>query len=217
MNIKKDKKIKKYSKLIYIIVIIIMLLFIIFSILINSKKTSSQDEILFLKFLKIAQNQAENSLENKNNLQISNKNEEIVKYKFNITYKNLKLKNVNLADTIKQDTLTYEKIAPGVNGEFEIIIDSNKTMNYKINFNSLNEKPKNLQFTYEEGNIKANSLEELSNNLSGIILENTTKVIRINWSWDYENNQDGNIQDTKDAKNIANYNFNINVTGEEKV
>ena len=50
-----------------------------------------------------------------------------------------------------------------------------------------------------------------------MILENTTKVVKINWSWDYENNQVENIQDTKDAKNIANYNFNINVVGEEKV
>ena len=184
-------------------------------VLSNIKISSSQDEILFLKFLKIGKKQ-EDLLENEKYMQTNNKNNNIVKYKFNITYKNLKFKNVNLAETINEDTLTYEKIAPGVNGEFEIIIDSNKTMNYKVNFNSINEKPKNLKFSFEEGNIKTDSLEELSKYLAGTILKNTTKVVKINWVWEYENTKEANIQDTKDAKNIENYNFNINVKGEEK-
>lgn len=213
MNIK-EKKLRKYSKIIYIIIILLLILCLI---LINIKNISSQDEILFLKFLKIGKNQDENSIESQKNIQTTKGKEQIAKYEFKITYKNVDFKNVNLADTINQETLIYEKIAPGVKGEFEIIIDSNKTMNYKINFNSINEKPQNLEFSYKEGNIKTKSLEELSNYLSGMILENTTKVVKINWSWDYENNQVENIQDTKDAKNIANYNFNINVVGEEKV
>ncbi len=209
MNTKKGKK---YSNLIYFIIIILLILYLVLS---NIKISSSQDEILFLKFLKIGKKQ-EDLLENEKYMQTNNKNNNIVKYKFNITYKNLKFKNVNLAETINEDTLTYEKIAPGVNGEFEIIIDSNKTMNYKVNFNSINEKPKNLKFSYEEGNIKADSLEELSKYLAGTILKNTTKVVKIAWVWEYENTKEANIQDTKDAKNIENYNFNINVKGEEK-
>lgn len=209
MNTKKGKK---YSNLIYFIIIILLILYLVLS---NIKISSSQDEILFLKFLKIGKKQ-EDLLENEKYMQTNNKNNNIVKYKFNITYKNLKFKNVNLAETINEDTLTYEKIAPGVNGEFEIIIDSNKTMNYKVNFNSINEKPKNLKFSFEEGNIKTDSLEELSKYLAGTILKNTTKVVKINWVWEYENTKEANIQDTKDAKNIENYNFNINVKGEEK-
>ena len=209
MNTKKGKK---YSNLIYFIIIILLILYLVLSII---KISSSQDEILFLKFLKIGKKQ-EDLLENEKYMQTNNKNNNIVKYKFNITYKNLKFKNVNLAETINEDTLTYEKIAPGVNGEFEIIIDSNKTMNYKVNFNSINEKPKNLKFSFEEGNIKTDSLEELSKYLAGTILKNTTKVVKINWVWEYENTKEANIQDTKDAKNIENYNFNINVKGEEK-
>ena len=209
MNTKKGKK---YSNLIYFIIIILLILYLVLS---NIKISSSQDEILFLKFLKIGKKQ-EDLLENEKYMQTNNKNNNIVKYKFNITYKNLKFKNVNLAETINEDTLTYEKIAPGVNGEFEIIIDSNKTMNYKVNFNSINEKPKNLKFSFEEGNIKTDSLEELSKYLAGTILKNTTKVVKINWVWKYENTKEANIQDTKDAKNIENYNFNINVKGEEK-
>lgn len=209
MNTKKGKK---YSNLIYFIIIILLILYLVLS---NIKISSSQDEILFLKFLKIGKKQ-EDLLENEKYMQTNNKNNNIVKYKFNITYKNLKFKNVNLAETINEDTLTYEKIAPGVNGEFEIIIDSNKTMNYKVNFNSINEKPKNLKFSFEEGNIKTDSLEELSKYLAGTILKNTTKVVKIAWVWEYENTKEANIQDTKDAKNIENYNFNINVKGEEK-
>ena len=140
MNIK-EKKLRKYSKIIYIIIILLLILCLI---LINIKNISSQDEILFLKFLKIGKNQDENSIESQKNIQTTKGKEQIAKYEFKITYKNVDFKNVNLADTINQETLIYEKIAPGVKGEFEIIIDSNKTMNYKINFNSINEKPQNL-------------------------------------------------------------------------
>ena len=60
MNIK-EKNFKKYSKIIYIIIILLLILCLI---LINIKNISSQDEILFLKFLKIGKNQDDFMTEN---------------------------------------------------------------------------------------------------------------------------------------------------------
>lgn len=129
----------------------------------------------------------------------------------------------------------------GTNGSFDVALNSNKNLNYKILFKSLNNKPKNLQFSTTNNNelIVANSLEELSKKLSGKINKNENINIKIYWKWKYEidekigeknsqnnieskeikqfNKKENNydIQDTEDAKNIREYKFNILVYGEE--
>ena len=50
-------------------------------------------------------------------------------------------------DTIDKKTLVKEKIAPGTKGHFEIILISNRDINYKVIFENLNEKPQNLVFS----------------------------------------------------------------------
>jgi hypothetical protein len=115
--------------------------------------------------------------------------------------------------------LVYEKIAPGTQGNFSIILSGNKTSKYSIEFRSLNEKPKNLKFSaFSDGNVvsaEKNSLEELAKDLVGKIEKNQTKIIIINWYWDYENTENENIQDTEDCRKINQYQFDIYTQGEE--
>lgn len=120
-----------------------------------------------------------------------------------------------------------KKLLHGTHGIFNILLSSNKSLNYEIKFKSMNNKPKHLQFSATKDGteiIKANSLEELSKNLTGRIEKGKNVNIQIHWNWKYENektyeyiNKMGNydIQDTKDAKNIKEYKFNIEVYGEE--
>lgn len=118
-------------------IILILAIFILVIILFFYKKYSNnlfQDELIFFKLF---------SCEQKENTVIS----ENKKYYFNVSYKNIDFKNIYLADTIKSNNLIKEKIAPGTEGEFEIILQSNKKINYQIRFKSTNEKPKNLKFS----------------------------------------------------------------------
>ena len=128
-------------------------------------------------------------------------------------YQNRKLKTVNLTDTVDNKTLVYEKIAPGTSGRFDILLNSNQNMNYKIVFESENEKPTNLQFYTLEDNKKYTTLEELGENLTGTILKNEQKNIPVYWEWIYEANQEQNKQDTLEAKRIREYHFLIYVQG----
>ena len=115
----------------------------------------------------------------------------------------------------------------GTHGMFNILLSSNKNLNYEIKFKSINNKPKHLQFSAIKDGVeivKTNSLEEISKKLTGIIKKGKSINIQINWNWKYENVktyeyinkiENYDIQDTKDAKNIKEYKFNIEVYGIE--
>ena len=100
-----------------------------------------------------------------------------------------------------------------------LLLDTNHSLNYKVLFYSLNEKPKNLNFIAfknERFLSTANTLEELSNSLTGYIQRNQKINITINWYWEYESKyEESDLQDTKDAENIKRYQFNICTIGEE--
>ena len=121
--------------------------------------------------------------------------------------------DINLLDTVDNKTLVYEKIAPGTSGGFDIVLKSNQQINYKIEFESKNAKPLNLQFYTSDNLQRYNTLEELEENLEGSISKNEEKTIHIFWEWVYETDEDSNVQDTKDAKYIKEYNFLIYVQG----
>ena len=186
-------KIKK-KKILKTFFILIFILLTSFFIKIKSKNVKSFDDILFLKLFG-------NDIISQN-LKSENKNQN--KFEFDVKFKNTKLKNVDLLDTINQEKNVNEKIAPGTNGNFSIILKSNKNANYKIQFESYNQKPVNLRFkAFCDGEIistEKNSLEELSENLDGNIKKNEIKIIIVNWFWDYENdgNKNADIQDTED-------------------
>lgn len=194
-----------------VIILILIILFIKIFFLKELSKIPAIDDFLFLKLLS-------NGTLNKDSCQINNSKEE---YKFKINYNNIDFKSINLAETINRETLVYEKIAPGTSGSFNILLESNQNIKYKIQFCSINEKPKNLKFKAlknQEIIGDTNTLEELSKKLTGYINKNEKVNITIKWYWNFENNQDEentNMQDTKDSENIRRYQFNIYTLGEE--
>ena len=195
----------------YIIGITIFVCFIFF--LMNCKKYDFlQEDLLFFQFLN-SKNQSGNIANTKNEDIEQIRKEKNKTIYFQVRYQNTQMKTLNLTETVDNKTLVYEKIAPGTSGRFDILLNSNQNINYKIEFKSKNEKPNNLQFyTKEEGKIY-DTLEELGKNLTGEILENEGKTIPVYWKWEYETNQEQNKQDTLEAKKIREYHFLIYVQG----
>ncbi len=204
---------KKRKILILFLILIILIITIFF--LKRFPKLQKYDDFLFLKLY------SKGILNKDINLQNDKKHNNKKEYHFKIDYKNTDLKSIDLAETINKESLIYEKIAPGTNGEFSIILDSNQKLKYKIQFISINEKPKNLKFkALKDGSIisEATTLEELTQKLTGNINRNEKINIIIKWYWDYEdkeNEKNVDMQDTKDSGNIKKYEFNIYTIGEE--
>ena len=209
---------KKRYKFIFLILIVFVILFIIlFSRL---KFKFLQDDILFIKFLGnffTSEENIDNTVEAEKLENVREEEDVIPKYIFDITYKYMNFTNINLVDTINSKMLVNEKIAPGISGKFDIVLKTNKTSEYQIYFESKNEKPKNLFFNISNTDIHVSSIEELSQYLRGSLKKGDTKTITIEWSWKYENELQGNIQDTEDSKNISEYVFNIYTYGEEEL
>lgn len=204
----KSKK-KIIFKLILILILIILFIIIFFSK--NSMNIDKFDDFLFIKIFS-------NGISQTNNIE-NNKNEKI--YNFKISYKNLDFKSLNLVDTIDKNTLIYEKIAPGTSGSFNILLYSNQNLKYRIEFHSINDKPKNLKFMALKNNQileETNTLEELSRKLVGYINKDENINITIKWYWNYEdkkNEEATDIQDTKDSEKIKKYQFDVYALGEE--
>ena len=195
---------KKTNIIIILIFFIIILLF--FYNIQKMKIDNLQEDLIFFKFF----NNQENK-ENQKNREMINRNE--IEYKFEVSYKNIKFQKVNFSETINQKTLVREKIAPGTNGNFSIILYSNEILKYKIIFESKNKKPQNLKFSMEGSEKEYNSLEELSKMFTGVIAPREEKIININWKWQYSTNYISDLIDTKDGENINKYEFYIYVVG----
>lgn len=201
-----QKKFKKIIVIISIIIIIIIIFKTIYSK--NILQNSKMNDYTFLKFFS-----------SKTSEKISKK--ESIEYEFDVKYNNIDFKSINLLNTVDKEKLLYEKIAPGTSGNFNIVIDSNKNLKYKIIFNSKNEKPQNLKFiAYIDSKIVAETetLEKLSQYLTGNIVKNKKVNIKIYWYWKYEedkNTEETDIQDTEDAKKIEQYKFDIITVGEQ--
>ena len=202
----KNKNIKR-------LIIVIILIFLIFKIVCSNLKFDSikNNDFLFLKFLASGQKKS-----------IDNLNQKSI-YKFNVDYKDMKLKSINLLDSADKTTFVYEKIAPGSKGEFEIELNSNQNLKYRIEFKSNNAKPQNLNFKVFNDNVfldEANTLEKLSESMKGNINKNQKIIYKIEWYWEFQNSQDlekVDIQDTNDANNINQYNFNVYTYGIDMV
>ena len=180
-----------------------VLILIIFLFQIKKKQNNNfQDDFIFFKLFSIQEKENTNSIQKQENQE----------YKFQVSYNNIDFKNINLSDTIKQDTLVHEKIAPGTEGVFEIFLQSNKKINYRIYFRSTNEKPENLYFQLEGKDRKYTRLENMEQELKGELIKD--KKIKIHWKWEYEKNHKQNLQDTKDGQLIGQYHFTIYAIGE---
>lgn len=195
------------------LILILIILFVKIFFLKGLSNVQKIDDFLFIKLFS-------NGIQNNDDFLIKNDQNQKI-YNFKINYKNLNFTSIDLAETIDKDTLVYEKIAPGTSGSFNILLDSNQNLKYKIEFNSVNEKPHNLNFkASKNGKVlgESNTLEELSEKLTGYINQNEKIDITISWYWNFENEQDlenTDIQDTKDSENIKKYQFNVYAVGEE--
>lgn len=200
----KNKKNKKIISLIIVILIVIILIFCILQ-----KSNFFQDNLIFFKILNssnISENSQNDHIFYNNTAEYKEQNNPLFFY---VTYNETKFKSINLMDTIDKKTLVKEKIAPGTKGHFEIVLISNRDINYKIIFENLNEKPQNLVFSIKGSDREYNNLNELQQELIGNLEKNKVKRIDVNWRWKYENNLADNLQDTKDGTNLDMYKFNI--------
>ena len=142
---------------------------------------------------------------------ISNQNNNYILY---VEPLEIQMTTVDLMDTVDSKTLVHEKIAPGTRGSFNINVTSKQNINYKIKFESNNEKPKYLVFYKENSDKKYRNIEDLQNELDGYINAKEEKKVKINWEWQYETKEDNKLQDTQDtndAQNIRSYSFDIYV------
>lgn len=197
---------KKYKKIIFIIISIVFI-FIIYVFVKRGKYQNLYDDILFLKFFgkeSVIVKQTENEQESK-------------QYVFKMNCENTDFKNVDLLKTVDRKTLMNEKIAPGVEGEFQIVLEANEDTNYNIIFQSKSSKPKNLKFENVETKTQKENLEDLNSELTGRIKENEKKIITIHWAWQYENTKEQNQRDTLDGRNIQEYQFTICANGQSVI
>lgn len=148
---------------------------------------------------------------------------EIANWVFKVNGKEDLVQSVDLLSTYNNETLINNKIAPGTSGSFNIVVDATGSevgVDYQIKFLNESEKPQNLVFMYNDNQYE--SLQVLEQDLLGTINaneEDKTRTITIQWEWQYEIGENENeIQqndkiDTKNAKELENYTFDINVIG----
>ena len=143
------------------------------------------------------------------------------RYVFDVDFENIVSSDISLPATMDAKAVSKNKIAPGVDGEFSIIIstkDSTVDMQYSVDFEDItNEKPNNLKFKIKGGNKEYSSLQELEKYLKGIALKETEKEIVIQWRWPYEIDEIQDTIDTDNGINLSNYKFRIRVNGEEAI
>lgn len=198
---------RKWKKVFFVIII---LLFIFIMLSKNVKFKDMFDDILFLKDFR--RNEKEVSANHMNRTKENDSG--VMQYMFEVSWKNTNFNRVNLMDTINSKTLINEKIAPGLEGTFDIILKTNANSKYYIKFENQTEKPKNLRFKDLNSQKETNTLEELEEVLVGNINREDVKKVSIYWFWPYESDENEDIQDTKDSKNIGKYIFDIYVIGE---
>lgn len=148
---------------------------------------------------------------------------EVAKWAFLVNGQTASITNINLAKTYRADTLAQNTIAPGTSGSFDIKIDTTGSevgINYDVKFENENNKPQNLNFTYDGHTVS--NIKELEQFLTGTIDANSNekiKIMTIEWNWPYETGNSEtekmaqDIEDTNDGKTLEQYSFDIIVTG----
>lgn len=152
---------------------------------------------------------------------------EVATWSFKVNGQKEQVQAINLASTCNNETLVNNKIAPGTEGNFNIIVDgtgSDVGIDYVVEFLNETSKPQNLKFYYEDTEYA--QITDLQNVLSGTINandENKEKILNIKWKWNYETGsntteiQNNDKIDTQNGENITDYTFNIVVSGTQVV
>ena len=147
---------------------------------------------------------------------------EVAKWSFLVNGQEEQIQTIKLNSTYNNETLVNNKIAPGTEGQFDIVIDgtgSEVGIDYKVIFEEKSTKPENLKFVYQDQ--AYDSIEEIEKELTGNIAandENKIRTITIIWKWAYETGYTeeipaNDIIDTKDGQEIANYSFDVIIQG----
>ena len=149
---------------------------------------------------------------------------QIANWAFKIQKDGTETKTINLASTVKKDTLVNGKIAPGTSGEFSIKLDatgSDVAVDYILAFVNEKDKPSNLVFNYEGRKLK--SLSELGDVKGTIgIGGDRTATIKIGWTWAYQTGANAeekianDVIDTRDGTSPLDYTFEIIAKGTQK-
>lgn len=97
---------KQKRKVIFLVILILVLIILLTQISQKRKEPNTifQDELIFFKWFSLKK-------EKKSDTYFS-KNQVYPEYQFKVSYKDIDFKNIDLSDTIRQDTLVHEKIAP---------------------------------------------------------------------------------------------------------
>ena len=152
---------------------------------------------------------------------------QIATWDFKVNGQKEEVQTISLGSTYDSSTLVNGKIAPGTEGNFQIIVDatgSDVGIDYKIKFSDETTKPTNLKFYYQE--VEYNSILELGDALPGTINaddENKAKTFDIKWKWNYETGSNpteiasNDKIDTQNAQEITNYEFDVIVSGTQVV
>lgn len=206
-------EVKNKSKKKKIIIILIILLIILIWFLSKSNLNFFKDDIIFFKNFYSSQGIGENNKENEENQnsQIYNSNSDNV---FRISTKKSETRETSLFSNISNEINWNRIIYPGTKGEFSIQLYGQENLNYQIIFQSKNQKPKNLVFKEKGRDNYYETLEALGETLTGNIEKGEMKEVTIEWQWQYETNENGDMQDTKDGNELKEYNFLIIARGE---
>lgn len=148
---------------------------------------------------------------------------EIAKWNFEVNGATAETQNIKLTPIQNLTTVAENKIAPGTEGSFDIVVDCTEAqvgMQCSIKFENETTKPTNLKFQYE--NHLCSTLSELEEFLSWKINQNDKEkklTLTIKWKWPFEtgNSEEeknrNNKIDTQESQTITNYSFDIVVTG----
>ena len=146
---------------------------------------------------------------------------QVANWSFKIDKNGQATKVINLANTVNKDTLVNGKIAPGTSGEFTLVLDatgSDVGVDYVVYFANEQNKPNNIQFTYNER--KVTSLGSIGNITGSIgVKGNKTETIKINWTWPYqtgqtfEDKEKNDLIDTQNGTSPLDYTFEIVAKG----
>ena len=190
-----------------IIIILIFLLIIGIYFLLKSNNNFFKDDIiLFKNFYSSINNTKENKDTKEKN---SSDNYNIIK----ISTKKQNTKEMSLFSNLNNQMNWNKIIYPGTKGEFSIKLYGQEKLQYEVTFKSKNQKPRNLVF--KQNGKEYETLEKLGENLKGNLQKDEIKNIVIEWEWKYETNEKQDFQDTKDGKEIREYNFEITAKGSE--
>lgn len=148
-------------------------------------------------------------------------------YEFDVSFENLSSNDISLSGTTSGKAVAKNKIAPGISGSFAIIVSTKNStvdMKYNVNFQDVtNEKPLHMSFKIRGNEREYSSLQELQEELVGLIKKKSKKMIVIDWKWNYENGDnesainESDFIDTNEGKILQSYKFKILVNGEEEI